>query len=108
MTVLPVRDASAPRPRWAYVGQALADGSIRAKVIWQRDDGKPGRLRVVGTRQGEDDQRLRPKIVGGPRTSRFLGSELFFSRPGCWHVNARWGAAHLDFVVRVLAPPEKK
>jgi hypothetical protein len=102
MTLLPVRDTSARRPSWAYVAERLPDGSIRAKVIWRRDVGERARLTVgVQTLKGKAE-RLRAKVVPGPRTSRFLGSQLFFSRAGCWQVNARWGAARLDFVVRVL------
>ena len=44
---------------------------------------------------------------GAPRYSREVRGYLFFKHPGCWRVNARWGPAHLGFVVRVLDPPAK-
>jgi hypothetical protein len=96
MTILPVRDTSAPIPSWAYVGEPRADGSVRAKVIFQRDLDTPGRLRITG---------VRTHIGRGvARTSRGARGDLVFRHPGCWKVNARWGAAHLNFVVRVLDP----
>jgi hypothetical protein len=104
MTIFPSHDNSEPTPRGAYVGQLLPNGAIRAKVIWGRDVATPGRLNVTGELLGGSGERLRTRLNRGSRRSKGAFGYLHFTRPGCWHVDARWARAHLGLTVSVLHP----
>jgi hypothetical protein len=77
-----------------------ADGSIHAKVGWNRR--VPGQLRITGRRLDAGAAPLRSLVPNGYGRVGFQPSGLVFATTGCWRVTGRVGQARLSFVVRVV------
>ena len=104
-TVMPadgILEASRPQHTWA---ELQPDGWIRAKFPWFGGRRAHDRLRITAKRFGSSTARIRTSINRGSSstTPHFWASYLFFPSTGCWRVSARSGAAHVSFVLSVVA-----
>jgi hypothetical protein len=79
----------------------LPSGWIQLKLVWWRGERARGRLSVEGRALLGRSATLRSVIPRGSGLQGIQPTALQFSRPGCWRVTGRSGAASITFVLDV-------